>query len=200
MSAAIQRFLHATSSTLPRQCMSAGVLFATGDIIAQQAIEKKGKKHDFVRTARLTAYGGLIFSPIMAVWFGKVLERIPIKGRVGSVAAKVALDQGLAAPNMVALFFAATTLMEGKGTKEVKEKLEANWWSTLKTSWMVWIPVQTINMALVPPTQRLLFVNVVSVFWNTFLSLVSGGTKGKVEVTDEYGAIELIEAKVDKLH
>lgn len=48
------------------------------------------------------------------------------------------------------------------------------------TSWAVWIPVQSINMAFVPPPQRLLFVNVVSIFWNTFLALVaSGGGPGE---------------------
>jgi hypothetical protein len=58
----------------------------------------------------------------MAFWFGKVLERVPYKGALG-IAVKVGLDQGVAAPNMVALFFAATTLMQGKTTNDVKEKL-----------------------------------------------------------------------------
>lgn len=65
---------------------------------------------------------GLIFSPIMAVWFGKVLERVPYKGSAG-ILAKVGLDQGFAAPNMLALFFTATTLMEGKTFDDVKKKL-----------------------------------------------------------------------------
>lgn len=58
----------------------------------------------------------------MAVWFGKVLERVPYKGSMG-IAVKVGLDQGFAAPNMLALFFTATTLMEGKSFNDVKEKL-----------------------------------------------------------------------------
>lgn len=113
----------------------------------------------------------------MAIWFGKVLERIPYKGTMGTLV-KVGVDQGFAAPNMLALFFTATTLMEGKDFADVKQKLNTvsflaatvwirgcadkplsqSYWSTLKTSWAVWIPVQTINIAFVPPTQRLLFV------------------------------------------
>jgi protein Mpv17 len=112
----------------------------------------------------------------MAVWFGKVLERIPYKGTMGTLV-KVGVDQGFAAPNMLALFFTATTLMEGKNFDDVKQKLNTvsallhrvmvliaytislqSYWSTLKTSWAVWIPVQTINIAFVPPSQRLLFV------------------------------------------
>ena len=121
--AAFQRFLNATTATLPRQCASAGFLFATGDCIAQQVVEKKGSKHDIIRTARLTAYGGLIFSPIAAFWLGKVLERVPYKGLAGTVT-KVALDQSIAAPSLLALFFTSTTLMEGKSIDDVKTKLK----------------------------------------------------------------------------
>lgn len=160
----LNRLLAASSATVPRQCMTASVLFGTGDAIAQLAVEKKGlRNYDYVRTARLGLYGGCIFAPIMSVWF-RTLERVP--GRPGSlpnVLGKVALDQGLAAPNMLALFFSATTLMGGGSTTDVKKKLENSYWDTLKTSWALWIPVQGINMALVPVQQRLLFVNVVSI-------------------------------------
>lgn len=160
----LNRLLAASSSTVPRQCMTASVLFGTGDAIAQFAVEKRSlKEYDYVRTLRLGLYGGAIFAPIMSVWF-RTLERVPV-GKPGSplnVAAKVALDQGLAAPNMVALFFSATTLLGGGGVDDVKKKLDDSYWSTLKTSWALWIPVQSINMALVPVQHRLLFVNVVS--------------------------------------
>ena len=39
------------------QCITTGILMATGDTIAQQGIEKKGKGHDFTRTARMASYG-----------------------------------------------------------------------------------------------------------------------------------------------
>lgn len=160
----LNRLLQASSSTVPRQCITASILFGTGDAIAQVAVEKKGlKDYDYIRTARLGAYGGLIFAPIMSVWF-RTLEKVPGKpGSAANVAGKVLLDQGLAAPNMLALFFSATTLMGGGSTADVKRKLEDSYWSTLKTSWALWIPVQGLNMALVPVQQRLLFVNVVSI-------------------------------------
>lgn len=39
------------------QCITTGILMATGDTIAQQGIEKNGKDHDFLRTARMASYG-----------------------------------------------------------------------------------------------------------------------------------------------
>ena len=61
---------------LVTQCTTSAILFASGDIVAQQVIEHKWEKHDvshqtssifillhrhsnqFLRTARLTLYGG----------------------------------------------------------------------------------------------------------------------------------------------
>lgn len=41
------------------QSITTAVLFATGDITAQQLVEKKGlEKHDLTRTGRMALYGG----------------------------------------------------------------------------------------------------------------------------------------------
>lgn len=197
---AFTRFIAATSSTFPRQCLTGGVLFATGDTIAQQLVEKRGRRHDVPRTLRLALYGGCVFSPLASIWFGRVLERVRFSSKYANIATKVALDQGIASPAFVAMFFGVTTLMSGASLDEAQQKVRQNWWPTLKTAWGLWIPVQTLNMAVVPPTQRLLFVNVVSIFWNTFLSIKSAGAgehSVKGRLTE---AVELVEAKVDKLH
>jgi protein Mpv17 len=39
-------------------------------------------------------------------------------------------------------------------------------------SWAVWVPAHTVNFAFVPPQQRLLYINGVQVFYNTFLSFI----------------------------
>lgn len=60
-------------------------------------------------------------------------------------------------------------------------------------------------MGLVPPSQRLLFVNVVSIFWNTFLSIKgAGGNKGEGLMEEGVGekgkgVVQMLEGKVDKL-
>ena len=41
------------------QSVTTAFLFATGDVTAQQLVEKKGvQKHDMVRTGRMALYGG----------------------------------------------------------------------------------------------------------------------------------------------
>lgn len=44
------------------QSVTTAVLFATGDTMAQQLVEKKGlEKHDLARTGRMALYGGGLF-------------------------------------------------------------------------------------------------------------------------------------------
>ncbi|GAA5908241.1 hypothetical protein JCM6882_006779 [Rhodosporidiobolus microsporus] len=173
--------LRAYQSSLIRRPYIAGsataaVLFGAGDVLAQQGIEKRGSKHDYMRTLRLSAYGGLIFAPIVTRFYG-VLEGIKFKSTITTTAARVALDQFALTPCMVALFFSAQTFLEGKGVSEAKSRLESSWWPTLQRNWGVWIPVQALNFSLVPPHMRLVTVNVVSLFWNAYLSYANGQVK-----------------------
>ncbi|ODN99424.1 protein SYM1 [Cryptococcus wingfieldii CBS 7118] len=156
---------------------SSAVLFATGDVIAQQLIEKKGKDHDLTRTGRIVVWGGLCFAPVVHVWF-KTLARLPIQSKVAGTAARVALDQFAFAPFALTSFFTAMTLMEGKNLEAAKLKWNESFVDTLKANWMLFIPFQAINM-LIPLQYRLLAVNAVNIPWNTFLSIQNA--KGKVE-------------------
>lgn len=47
------------------QAVTTFVLFGAGDVIAQQAVDKKGiEKHDLARTGRMALYGGGEFFPL----------------------------------------------------------------------------------------------------------------------------------------
>lgn len=47
------------SRPLLTQVVTTAILFGTGDVIAQQAVDKKGlEKHDLARTGRMVLYGG----------------------------------------------------------------------------------------------------------------------------------------------
>jgi len=52
------------------QSVTTAVLFATGDSLAQQLVEKRGlKKHDLARTGRMALYGGGMYLPSPPSWF-----------------------------------------------------------------------------------------------------------------------------------
>ncbi|KAI0673299.1 hypothetical protein C8Q78DRAFT_1124225 [Trametes maxima] len=163
------------------QCATSAVLFGAGDVVAQQVFEKKGRDHDFVRTARLAFYGGAIFGPILTKWL-QFLERLKFSSPTKGVVYRVYLDQGVFTPMVVGMFFSSMTLLEGKTIQDAKERIHEAYTPTLIRNWGVFIPTQVINFAIVPPHLRFVTVGVVSLFWNAYLSSVNA--KKQVEVAD----------------
>ncbi|PPQ75688.1 hypothetical protein CVT26_001522 [Gymnopilus dilepis] len=150
------------------QCITAAVLFGGGDIIAQQAVEGKGQQHDWARTARLSFYGGVLFGPAMTKWY-QLLNRIKFPSPTKALVYRVWLDQAFLTPVAVAFFYTSMSTLEGK-PGEAFERVKAAYVPTLVRNWGVYIPTQVINFSLVPPHLRFVFVSVVSLFWNTYLS------------------------------
>ncbi|KAK7693273.1 hypothetical protein QCA50_002840 [Cerrena zonata] len=171
-------FLRAFNASLVRrpmltQCATSLTLFAAGDVVAQQLIEKKGfDKHDFARTARLGFYGGALFGPLVTKWF-QLLNRLKFSSPTKAVAYRVYLDQFVFTPGVVAFFFGSMTLLEGKSFGDASDKIQEAYVPTLIRNWGVFIPTQVINFAFVPHHLRFVVVGVVSLFWNTYLSSVN---------------------------
>ncbi|KAK4697141.1 hypothetical protein P7C70_g8260, partial [Phenoliferia sp. Uapishka_3] len=107
-----------------------------------------------------------------------MLERLTIKSRTGIILAKVGLDQFVLTPVLVATFFTTQALMEGKGIEEAKRRVDTSWAPTLLKNWGLFIPVQLANFSIVPAHLRLVLVNVVSLFWNAYLSYANSASGG----------------------
>ncbi|VUC26542.1 unnamed protein product, partial [Clonostachys rosea] len=158
---------------LTTQCITTAILFATGDVIAQQLVEKRGvEKHDVSRTGRMFLY--VVFGPAATQWYKFLSRRIVIQNRAVQLVCRVMCDQVVFAPISNAAFLTSMALLEGTSPRE---KLSKNYWAALKMNYMIWPAVQTVNFSFVPLQYQLLFVNGVSVGWNTFLSLLNGSRK-----------------------
>ncbi|TRX95030.1 hypothetical protein FHL15_004115 [Xylaria flabelliformis] len=153
------------------QSITTAVLFAVGDITAQQVVEKRGlQKHEYARTARMFAYGGAVFGPAATTWFKVLSKRVVLQNKNAEMLARVACDQLLFAPTFIGVFLSSMAVLEGSSPKE---KLEKSYWPALSTNWMVWPFVQMVNFKFVPLQHRVLAVNVVSIGWNCYLSMVN---------------------------
>ncbi|KAJ9627169.1 Protein required for ethanol metabolism [Taxawa tesnikishii (nom. ined.)] len=158
------------------QSVTTAVLFATGDTMAQQLVERKGlRNQEFDRTARMAFYGGCIFGPAATTWFGFLQRRIVFPGRPNTeILARVALDQGVFAGCNLSFFLSTMAVLEGS---DPKEKLESTYWTALTKNWMVWPWVQIVNFKFVPLQHRVLVVNVISLGWNCYLSFLNSQGK-----------------------
>lgn len=150
-----------------------GVLVGTGDIIAQQAVEKKGlKNHDVMRTVKMTCMGLCIIGPGLRTWY-IILERL-VQGAGRTVALKkMLLDQLIWAPSFLAMFISTVSVLNGKNTKEIKEKFRNDYVDMMKVNYAIWPAVQMLNFYFVPMQHRVIVVNFVALFWNTYLAYAS---------------------------
>ncbi|BFZ53043.1 Protein required for ethanol metabolism [Savitreella phatthalungensis] len=162
-------------SPIATQLISTGILFGAGDVLAQQAVERKGLQHDLLRTGRMTFFGTAIAGPILVGWY-RVLDRhVNLSSPTKTLLARVAADQLAFAPVNIAVFFSAQGVLEGKSPSEISNKLSTAWAPTLVANWKLWPAVQLVNFKFVPLEHRLLVVNLVALGWNCVLSAINAG-------------------------
>ncbi|KAI8141489.1 hypothetical protein BJV82DRAFT_619377 [Fennellomyces sp. T-0311] len=165
------------------QCITTAFLFGTGDVLAQQAIEKKGiENHEWSRTMRMSGFGGVVAGPVLSTWYR--FAELNIKGStpLTALVKKVAADQLLFAPSFIGVFFSAQGLLEGKSAAEIQDKLKNGYTSAVIANYKLWPAVQLANFYFVPLNYRIIVTNVVSLGWNAYLSLVNqrASSEGKL--------------------
>ncbi|KAK3329494.1 hypothetical protein B0H66DRAFT_27380 [Apodospora peruviana] len=168
------------------QAVTTAILFGVGDVAAQQLVEKKGvDKHELARTGRMALYGGTVFGPAATLWFRFLQRNVNFKSANATTVARVACDQGLFAPVAIGVFLSSMAVLEGSSPQQ---KLERSYGEALKTNYMIWPFVQLVNFKLVPLDHRVLFVNVISIGWNCYLSYLNSA--GSTAVGKESAAVE----------
>eukprot|EP00631_Chrysoreinhardia_giraudii_P008094 CAMPEP_0197427248 /NCGR_PEP_ID=MMETSP1170-20131217/37704_1 /TAXON_ID=54406 /ORGANISM="Sarcinochrysis sp, Strain CCMP770" /LENGTH=215 /DNA_ID=CAMNT_0042954931 /DNA_START=53 /DNA_END=700 /DNA_ORIENTATION=+ len=156
-----------TKPLLTKACTSL-VGFGLSDAMTQILIEKI----DFnaMRLVKMASFGFLIHGTT-GHYFYQFLDSVMSGATPLFVAAKVAIDQTLWAPVFMVMFFSYMMIFEG--TPElIVDKIKQDVFTAVKGSWMTWIPAHTINFAFVPPSQRLLYINSIQIFFNMFMSVI----------------------------
>eukprot|EP01114_Cavostelium_apophysatum_P012003 TRINITY_DN2664_c0_g1_i1.p1 TRINITY_DN2664_c0_g1~~TRINITY_DN2664_c0_g1_i1.p1 ORF type:complete len:199 (+),score=25.89 TRINITY_DN2664_c0_g1_i1:25-597(+) len=156
------------------KAVTSATLMSAGDLLAQFVVEPFSKGHresyDPSRTARMAAIGMFFNGPAMHYWYSFLYSKFPAKTWTG-LAQKVALDQTIFGPAVVAGFFTLNDAMSGKSPAQIKEKLKEEYVPAMKANWTVWPLAMLINFKFVPPQATVLYVSTVAICWNTFLSL-----------------------------
>jgi len=121
---------------------------------------------------------GLIFrGPVVHYWF-IVLEEIFARLGYGSkkasnsmpvVLGKVALDQLTFSPVFNLLYFYLIGLMEGRSLQYIHDKISREFVMVMMMNYKVWPLVNVLNFKYVPPQLRVLFGNIVGIFWTAYV-------------------------------
>lgn len=128
---------------------------------------------DLKRLAKFVAFT-FVFGPVLHfwyVWLDHLFKNRPASS--STTVLKLLLDQLVFTPIVNAGFFAYMALIGGTRLRDVPAVISVNLWPTLVTNWTVWPAVQWFNFTCVPPALQVLFGNVVSLFWNSYLTLIT---------------------------
>lgn len=156
-----------------------------GDGIAQFTTRKTRSSnqpaYDVPRVSRLCAYAALIGTPIGHYWFNFLDKGIfpNAMGHPVTALVKTFLDQAIMAPAGIGLFFTCLGIMEGKSASKAVSEMKEKFKPTLMANYVLWPAANLINFAFVPPSQRILYCNVIYIFWVSFLSSMANKTQPK---------------------
>ncbi|KOC67938.1 Mpv17-like protein 2 [Habropoda laboriosa] len=179
--------------------VSCGLMMAAGDIIQQRSEYLKKNKylpggtyvmaasleddkkfknsmnfyvytHDYVRTKNMTVVG-LLQGPFHH-WFYMILDRAFPGRNVMSVIKKTCLDQTIASPTCLGIFFVGLGVLEHKNFNAIYEEVKMKLYDTWKVDCCFWPPTQCVNFFFIPLRYRVLYTNFMTMIYDIFLSYI----------------------------
>lgn len=104
-------------------------------------------------------------------WY-QLLDRVVMPKQpqaASTIVSKMVLDQLLWAPLNTAIFFASLALMQGD-PGSIAGTLDAKLLPTVLAGYMIWPLAHIVNFKFIPEKNRLLYINVVNLFWSIYLA------------------------------
>ncbi|CAB9510590.1 PXMP2/4 family protein [Seminavis robusta] len=174
------------SAPVLTKSVTAAVLFGISDQLAQGLeIQRNRAKTGETSSKPLVAItnkkrsvfsalvGLLYFGPMAHLWYGWIFKTFPGKSML-SILQKAALGQFFFAPPLFCVFFAAALLQNGQFTltnwiSKIRQDLIKGWLGGLG----FWPFINYISYGYVPPKYIPLFINVMGLIFNIYVSLIA---------------------------
>jgi len=165
--------------------INTAVLMTSGDVLAQLVLEKRRitRDYDVIRTLRFFGVGLLLAGPTMHKWYS-TLDRV-VKGRgITTALRKMFADQGFFMPVYLVVFVGVMGMLRGDRLPDIGSKLKRDMAPMMKVSYSIWPAVQLANFQFVPSRHRVFVINVVCLFWNTYIGWRAEMALRHVEFSD----------------
>jgi len=140
--------------------VTCGVLNGFGDVLAQIWLGEEGDRFEWKRLGIFTLLGTVFIGPVLHVWYGLLAKMFTGAGTVTAVS-KLAMDQLLFAPVFIGSIISLIMVMEGHGD-QVKDKLNSDLFTIVKSNWALWVPFNFLNFRYVPTSLQVGASNVVA--------------------------------------
>uniref|UniRef100_A0A8P4GIB6 Mpv17-like protein 2 n=1 Tax=Dicentrarchus labrax TaxID=13489 RepID=A0A8P4GIB6_DICLA len=150
--------------------LTGGSLLAMGDVVQQswEIHKEQSKVLDWKRIG-YTFVMGCSTGPLLHHWYGR-LDSAYAGRAMNTVVKKVLADQLIISPIIGIWYFIGMGLMEGDTLAEGWKDFKGKFWEYYKADCCVWPPVQMFNFYYVSPKYRVMYINVISLGWDVFLS------------------------------
>ncbi|CAJ1936716.1 unnamed protein product [Cylindrotheca closterium] len=147
-----------------------------------EALHNFSSRYDWTRSMHVTITGLTLIGPLTHTWYNMLerivvwsIPRMPILavGAVPQLVYRMFLDAVIYSPVGVGGYFVWRTQLEGGSLASTWNKLQLVFPQALVASWSFWPAANIVNFTLVPLPFRVLYTNLLSLFWNAYLSTVN---------------------------
>ncbi|XP_049537564.1 mpv17-like protein 2 [Anopheles darlingi] len=147
-------------------------LSGVGDIIEQhyEIYTKQQTAWDRQRTRNMSI-SGMTVGVFCHNWYNFMDRRFPGRA-LGLVLKKVLIDQTVASPIVIFLFFATLGVLKRSSWDDMCEEMRDKFLRLYTAEWVVWPPAQIINFYLLPNKYRVLYDNTISLGYDVYTSYV----------------------------
>ncbi|XP_054723139.1 protein Mpv17-like isoform X2 [Uloborus diversus] len=157
---------------------------ATSDFIAQTAVEKSELKHvDWFRVGRFAFLGLFYVGPSLRLWYLTLDKIYGVAGKTVGIK-KVLTDQCMFSPAFIASFLIVCGKSQFHTWNEIKQKINNDYFTILKTSYKLWPCAQLITFYVIPLQLRVPFVSFIALIWNTYLASQANRSTNETTIKD----------------
>lgn len=127
-------------------------------------------EHDYIRTKNMLIVG-VVQGPFHHYFYAILDRTLPGKDAT-SLVKKTLLDQFVASPTCLAIFFFGHGALEHRKIEDIHNEVKLKFMDTWKVDWCFWPPVQFVNFLFVPIRYRVLYINLMTMIYDIYLSYI----------------------------